>query len=85
MIQHPGTRHLEIHVLLLLRIVCARWAQGFGGDSPEQRKFIHKLRLGTKAYDGEDKNRNILDIDEDVNMNGILDRYSACSTTITKH
>ncbi len=58
-------------------IVCARWAQGFGGDSPEQRKNLYiNYDWAQKAYDGEDKNRNsILDIDEDVNMNGILDRY----------
>jgi len=58
-------------------VVCAIWADGFGGDSPGQRGNLYvNYDWAQKAYDGEDKNRNnILDEGEDVNNNQIIDRY----------
>ncbi len=46
-------------------------------NSPARRENLHINKdWAQKAYDGEDKNRdNILNDDEDINQNGILDRY----------
>ncbi|MBT7278974.1 MAG: hypothetical protein HN830_10345 [Candidatus Marinimicrobia bacterium] len=58
-------------------VVCALWSPGVGEDSPAQRNNLYvNYDWAQKAYDGEDKNRNnILDLNEDINLNGILDRY----------
>jgi len=61
---------------VVLAIVAARW-NGSIEDSPERRQNLYvNTDWAQKAYDGEDKNRNnILDPLEDLNENGILDRY----------
>ncbi len=61
---------------IVMAVVAARW-YGSTEDSPERRANLYvNADWAQKAYDGEDKNRNnILDINEDLNENGIIDRY----------
>ncbi|MFH1850911.1 MAG: hypothetical protein ABIA75_01060 [Candidatus Neomarinimicrobiota bacterium] len=60
-------------------VVAARWnGSGLDGlDDANRRKNLYvSADWAQKAYDGEDINRNNqLDDDEDLNQNGILDRY----------
>ena len=62
---------------LVFTVVCARWAPGSGGDSPDRRSNLYvNYDWAQKAYDGEDKNRNnFLDLGEDTNNNQKIDRY----------
>jgi len=57
-------------------VVCGLW-EGSGSESPERRaNLIVNADWAQKAYDGEDKNRNnVLDVGEDLNSNGKMDRY----------
>jgi len=57
-------------------VVCGLW-EGSGSESPERRaNLIVNADWAQKAYDGEDKNRNnVLDVGEDLNNNGEMDRY----------
>ncbi len=60
----------------VLAVVAGRW-NGGGEDTEGRRANLHVNNdWAQQAYDGEDKNRNkLLDDDEDINGNGILDRY----------
>lgn len=61
---------------VVMAVIAARW-NGVGADSYDRRELLHiNSDWAQKAFDGEDKNRNnILDPEEDLNGNGILDRY----------
>ncbi|NOZ76072.1 MAG: hypothetical protein GXO90_12005 [FCB group bacterium] len=61
---------------VVFAVATARW-NGTIDDSPERRANLHvNVDWAQKAYDGEDKNRdNILEEDEDLNGNGVIDRY----------
>ncbi|MBL51743.1 MAG: hypothetical protein CMG57_07290 [Candidatus Marinimicrobia bacterium] len=58
-------------------VVCGLWASGADGNSNARRRNLHvNYDWAQQAYDGEDKNRNNqLDPGEDINENGIIDRY----------
>lgn len=57
-------------------VVAADWAAAMENSPQRRRNLIVNKDWAQKAYDGEDKNRNNrLDPDEDLNENGILDRY----------
>ncbi len=61
---------------VVMAVVAARW-NGAISDSPERRANLYvNADWAQQAYDGEDQNRNnILDLGEDKNENGELDRY----------
>ncbi len=61
---------------VVFAVVTARW-NGTIDDSPERRANLHvNVDWAQRAYDGEDKNRNnILEEEEDLNKNGVIDRY----------
>lgn len=61
---------------IVFTVVAGSWAAATA-DSPSRRANLRINKdWAQKAYDGEDKNRNnILEANEDLNSNGILDRY----------
>ena len=61
---------------IVMAVITAKW-NGTGDDSPERRKNLHvNADWAQRAYNGEDKNRNnVLDPDEDLDDDGIIDRY----------
>ncbi len=62
---------------IVFAVVCGRWANSSPLDTASRlMNLIENSRWAQKAYNGEDVNGDgILDPSEDINRNGIIDRY----------